>query len=56
VASVRGHQAIVELLLIKGADINTQGGYYSNILQAALYEAHQPVVELLLIKGADINT
>ncbi|KAL4745563.1 ankyrin repeat-containing domain protein [Aspergillus terricola var. indicus] len=38
-----------------GADTNTQGGEYSNALQAAAYEGYQEIVQLLLYKGADIN-
>jgi hypothetical protein len=30
-----GHDSIVTLLLEKGADVNAQGGYYGNALQAA---------------------
>jgi ankyrin repeat protein len=32
---IRGHEAIVKLLLEKGADVNAQGGLYGNALQAA---------------------
>jgi len=42
---------VVELLLRKGADVNAQGGVYSNALQAALYRGHKKVVELLCGKG-----
>lgn len=38
-----------------GADINDQGGYHGNALQAASAGGHQEVVQLLLDKGADIN-
>jgi ankyrin repeat protein len=34
-ASLQGHEAIVKLLLEKGADVNAQGGHYGNALQAA---------------------
>ncbi|MCJ1470198.1 hypothetical protein MMC07_008843, partial [Pseudocyphellaria aurata] len=46
---------IVGLLLDKGADVNAQGGYYGNALQAASWRGHQQIVELLLDKGADAN-
>jgi hypothetical protein len=32
---LRGHDSVVTLLLEKGADVNAQGGYYGNALQAA---------------------
>jgi ankyrin repeat protein len=40
------------VLLSKGADINAQGGYYSNALQAATSRGHDGIVEVLLSKGA----
>ena len=46
----------MELLLERGADVNAQGGYYSNALWAASWKGHQEVVELLLERGADVNT
>ena len=46
---------VVQLLLDKGADINAQGGFFNNVLQAALYKGHEKVVQLLLNRGADIN-
>ena len=46
---------MVQLLLEKGADVNAQGGYYGNALQAASYEGNEKVVQLLLKKGADVN-
>ena len=50
---------MVRLLLDKGADVNTQGGEYSNALQAAAaaaaYQGSEAVVKLLLDKGADVN-
>jgi ankyrin repeat protein len=54
-ASLRGHEQIVKLLLDKGADINAQGGPYSNALQAASEGGYEQVVKLLLDKGADVN-
>jgi ankyrin repeat protein len=56
-ASIRGNATIVELLLSKGANVNTQGGYYGNALQAASCNSDggTAIVELLLSKGADVN-
>jgi ankyrin repeat protein len=45
----------VQQLLDKGADVNAQGGQYSNALQAALWGGHKEVVQQLLDKGADVN-
>jgi ankyrin repeat protein len=41
--------------LLKGADVNAQGGDYGNALQAASVGGHKEIVELLLLKGADVN-
>jgi hypothetical protein len=38
---------LVELLLDKGADVNAQGGLYSNALQAASVGGDEKVVELV---------
>ncbi|KAM7182918.1 Ankyrin repeat-containing domain protein [Rhypophila sp. PSN 637] len=61
-ASERGHEAIVRLLLEKGADVNekgadvnAQGSFYGNALQAASKRGHEVIVRLLLEKGADVN-
>jgi ankyrin repeat protein len=47
---------VVRLLVAKGADVNTQGGYYGNALQAASERGHKAVVRLLLDKGTDGST
>ncbi|KAF8960319.1 hypothetical protein BDZ97DRAFT_1922228 [Flammula alnicola] len=54
-ASGQGHEAIVKLLLKKGANVNVQGGHYHNALQAASSEGHEAVVKVLLQKGAEVN-
>jgi len=43
------------MLLEKGADVNAQGGIFSNELQAASSEGHEEIVAMLLEKGADVN-
>jgi ankyrin repeat protein len=43
------------LLLDKSADVNAQGIYYSNALEAASARGHEAVVGLLLDKGVDVN-
>ncbi|OQO08792.1 hypothetical protein B0A48_05682 [Cryoendolithus antarcticus] len=54
-ASSKGRAKVVEMLLAKGADVNAQGGDYSNALQAASAGGHEKVVDILLAKGADVN-
>lgn len=54
-AAYRGLEAIVRLLLDKGADVNAQGGEFGNALQAAALSRHEAIVQLLLDKGADVN-
>ncbi|KAF8488626.1 hypothetical protein JB92DRAFT_2820326 [Gautieria morchelliformis] len=39
---------IVQLLLEKGADVNTQGGVYGGALQAAVANGHDEIASLLL--------
>jgi hypothetical protein len=40
------------MLLDKDADVNAQGGYYGNALQAASVEDYKQVVKMLLDAGA----
>ena len=54
-ASLAGLQQVSEHLLEKGADVNAQGGYYGNALQAASFKGHEAIVRLLLEKEADVN-
>jgi ankyrin repeat protein len=55
VASLLGHDTVVQLLLDEDADVNAQGGYFGNALQAASGEGHKQIVEILLYRGADVN-
>jgi ankyrin repeat protein len=51
----RGREAVVALLLKKGAHDNAQGDGYGNALQAASLGGYRAVVALLIEKEADIN-
>lgn len=46
---------IVILLIEMGADINAQGGCYSNALVAAASEGHKAIVNLLIDNGAKVH-
>ena len=50
-------QAVVQLLIEQGVDVNTQGGHYGNALQAAaaIVTGDKTLVRLFLEKGADVN-
>ena len=37
------------------ANINAQGGYYGNVLQAASLRGHEKVVQMLMDAGAEVN-
>ncbi|KAF5345769.1 hypothetical protein D9758_011867 [Tetrapyrgos nigripes] len=53
-SAVNLHNMIL-LIMAKGADVNAQGGKYSNALQAASYAGSVDIVKLLLEKGADVH-
>ncbi|RKK89373.1 hypothetical protein BFJ68_g16728 [Fusarium oxysporum] len=42
-------------LTTEGADVNAQGGWFGNALQAASFSGNREVVQLLLDNGADVN-
>ena len=46
---------MVLMLLDRGVDVNAQGGYYGNALQAALAGGYDELVQILLDKGADVK-
>lgn len=56
IACERGFVWIVTFLLLNGANVNAQGGYYGYALQAAAGRVgNERIVGLLLENGADVN-
>jgi hypothetical protein len=55
-AAAKGHEAIVKLLLEKGADIDSKDNNNQTPLSWAAAEGHEAVVKLLLKKGADADS
>ncbi|WPH04423.1 Hypothetical protein R9X50_00731400 [Acrodontium crateriforme] len=55
-ASFLGLEEVAGQLLINRADVDAQGGYYGNALQAAaMIDGHEKIVQMLLDAGADVN-
>lgn len=54
-AAAIGDDAFVQLLLERGADVNTAGFYYGTALQAASRFGHLSTIKLLLSAGATVN-
>jgi hypothetical protein len=54
-AAQRGHEAVVRLLLEKGADVEAKGRFRETALIGAARGGHEAVVRLLLEKGADVE-
>ncbi|KFA56361.1 hypothetical protein S40293_09448 [Stachybotrys chartarum IBT 40293] len=54
-ACLAGLVKVAQELIIRGADINAQGGHYGNALQGASYTGHGEIVKLLLDNGANVN-
>jgi hypothetical protein len=55
IASERGHHEIVQLLLIKGAEVNAKGDDGKTALMGASAHGHGEIVQALLAKGAEVN-
>ena len=55
-AAVKGHNKVAELLIAKGANVNTSGRLIGTTpLDSAALLGHKEMVELLIDSGADIN-
>ncbi|KAJ7824521.1 ankyrin repeat-containing domain protein [Mycena olivaceomarginata] len=54
-ASAPAHEAVVRLLIEKGADVNLRAGAFGSALQVAAYYDHQSIPRLLIKNGADVN-
>ncbi|KAI1158830.1 hypothetical protein F5B18DRAFT_65083 [Nemania serpens] len=55
-AAENGHQEIVQLLIERGADIESKGSYGQTPLSWAAGNGHQQIVQLLIERGADIES
>ena len=55
-AARNGHEAVVKLLLEKGAELETKNTDGRTPLSYAARNGHEAVVELLLEKGAELET
>jgi len=55
IASARGYEKLVRMLIENGTYINAHGRLYENALHAATTNLHQKVVQLLLSKGANLH-
>jgi len=51
----RGHEAVVRLLLNKGADLEAKNKNNRTLLSLAAENGHEAVVRLLLDKGANLE-
>ncbi|KAH9876213.1 hypothetical protein J1614_004092, partial [Plenodomus biglobosus] len=54
-AAKLGLSTIATLLLDRGAEVNVQGGFWGNALQAASYQGHEQIVKMLLDRDAEFN-
>jgi ankyrin repeat protein len=55
VAAIRGHRAILELLIDEGADVNAENKRGLTPLHAAAWGGHKEIVNMLIAEDADVN-
>ncbi|KAK2030818.1 purine and uridine phosphorylase, partial [Colletotrichum zoysiae] len=54
-ACLGGLARVAQEMMREGADVNAEGSYYNNALQAASFGGHYDIVKLLLDGGADAH-
>jgi ankyrin repeat protein len=52
---LNGHEAVVRLLVEKGADVKAKGNAGATALHGAAWKGHEAVVRLLVEKGANVK-
>jgi ankyrin repeat protein len=50
-----GHKKIIDLLILRGVDVNSRGSFGETALMMAAYWGHTEIVQLLLNNKADVN-
>lgn len=53
--SLWGLHVLLQRIVMNGADVNVQGGYYGQALQAAAIQKNRECFEILLDHGADVH-
>jgi ankyrin repeat protein len=50
-----GHKEIVQVLILRGVDVNAKGNFGETALMMAAYWGHKEIAELLIKNGAYVN-